>query len=457
MLGVRVPNMDEKNYSGAGEHTGERESTGPQLQVPATGGPYFCGWVPFVLILVAALVGAFATGFLTYRHILLTSQTSGVGQSLLCPAEGRISCDAVLLTQYAVLFDYIPSGALGLMGSIFVLWCAIGGLVIQRLRKLAWALLVVYYFAAVGFSWYFLYLMIYKVANICTWCIVVHVVNFFSIIVVIVVSVMKRKEFLLPEIATKGERTYFVVGGVCLSLAVFLASGLWEKELSFQDAKGKYEEIANDPVVILAMLKASRSYDIPIEPDDPTFGSPSAPFPLIVFSDFECPVCRVREKFLRLVVQRNRKVLKLVYKAYPLAMGCNPQLTQSLHPMACEAARAAYAAYFIGGNRTFMEYSHLLFTHQQEVYSLPWLKLAKKLKLDTRKFERLMQKGSLADKKVKRDVKLGNKLNVRGTPEIFFQKKRLSDYFEGAYFVKVLEDLIRLHNPGRDNLRLKLP
>ena len=138
----------------------------------------------------------------------------------------------------------------------------------------------------------------------------------------------------------------------------------------------------------------------------------------------------MREKFLRLVVQRNRKVLKLVYKAYPLAMGCNPQLTQSLHPMACEAARAAYAAYFIGGNRTFMEYSHLLFTHQ---------------------------KGSLADKKVKRDVKLGNKLNLRGTPEIFFQKKRMSAYLEGAYFVKVLEDLIRLYNPGRDNLRLKLP
>jgi protein-disulfide isomerase/uncharacterized membrane protein len=449
--------MEANSSSEAYENAGEREGSGAGPGISVNGRPYFCGSLPFVLILLATLVGAFATGFLTYRHIVLTSQSSGVGQSLLCPADGRISCDAVLLTEYAVLFDYVSSGALGLMGSVFALWCAIAGLVIQRLRKLAWAVLVLYYFAAVGFSWYFLYLMMYKVTSICPWCIVVHVVNFFSVIVVIVVSIAKKQEFLLPEIATKGERTFFILGGIFLSLAVFFASGMWEKELSFQEAKGKYEEMANDPIVILAMLKASASHDIPIKPDDPVFGSKSAPFPIILFSDFQCPICREKEEFLRGVVRRNPKILRLVYKAFPLSTGCNEELVQNLHPMACEAARAAYAAYFTGGDRAFLKYGHLLFEHQRELYSRPWLGFAKQIGLNTRKFEELLKTGSRADEKIKRDLKLGRTLGLRGTPSVFFQKKLLPSNFEGAYFVKVLEDLIRLYSPGRNDLRLNLP
>ncbi|MEJ2716696.1 MAG: vitamin K epoxide reductase family protein [Deltaproteobacteria bacterium] len=419
--------------------------------------PYFCGSFPFILLLILGVIGTFAAGFLTYRHILLVSETGAVGESFLCRAGARINCDAVLLTDYAMLMDYISSAVLGLMGFVFVLWCTANALVNERLRKISWIVLLLYFFAAIGFSWYFLYLMAFVVANICPWCIVVHVVNIISLVILIVVSIRKRRQFLLPEISTVGERSYFLAGGILLSLLVFFASGMWEKQLSFEDAKAKYEGLANDPVVIMAMLKSSPSYDIPISRSDPSYGLPSAPYPLVLFGDFECPVCARMEIFLVALVKRNRKYLRLVYKSYPLSTSCNDFILGNLHPMACTAARAAYAAFLLGGNRAFLKYGNLLFQNQHRLSKAPWLKFAKKLKLDPKKFQEMMKEDSPAAKKVRKDLDLGISLKLSSTPQIFFLNKRLPENLRGAYFTGALEALIRMNHPEEKNLRLKLP
>ena len=152
-----------------------REPELATISAPTVAGPYFAGRSPFVFLLVIALIGTFATGFLTYRHIALTSHFGAAGESALCPAHGNVNCDAILQTDYAVLFGYFSSAALGLAGFVFVLWLLINALLNQRIRKLSWTFLVVYFFAAIGFSWYYAYIMMFEVDFICTWCIVVHV------------------------------------------------------------------------------------------------------------------------------------------------------------------------------------------------------------------------------------------------------------------------------------------
>ena len=159
-------------------------------------GPYFSSWKPFGVLLVLAAIGTFATGFLNYRHVALTSHFGIAGESALCRAQGSINCDAILLTDYAVLFGYFSSALLGLIGFVFVLWLVVNALLNQRIRKLSWFCLVIYFSAAIGFSWYYAYIMIFEIDFVCPWCIVVHVVNLLSLIFVIVVSIRKRKEFL---------------------------------------------------------------------------------------------------------------------------------------------------------------------------------------------------------------------------------------------------------------------
>ena len=420
-------------------------------------GPFFMGRLPFLLLLVPALIGTFATGFLTYRHIVLASHVGQVGQSFLCRADGRIDCDSILLTEYAVLFDYFPSAVLGLMGFAFVLWLTINALANQRMRKVSWTLLVLYFFAAIGFSWYYAYIMMFEVDIICTWCIVSHVMNLFCLITVLVISIKNREKFLLPEISTLAERIYFVTGGIAVALLIFFVAGMWEKSLSFEEARSKFDDLANDPAVILAVLKAAPSYEVPIGPADPVFGSTTAPHPIVMFTDFQCPVCAKVETYLRRLVAMNPNELSLVFKNLPLSKDCNRTVleTTNPHPMACPAARAAYATFLLGGPAAFWQYSELLFGNQKQLKNERWTEFAQKVGLDMAKFAELMKPDSPAAKKVAEDVELAVKLRLSSTPQVFFEGKRLPENFKGEYLADAIEELIKANYPEKSNFQLK--
>ncbi|MBI5570584.1 MAG: thioredoxin domain-containing protein [Desulfomonile tiedjei] len=454
--------MDGKAHSALEKHSEllRKEESGPvAVAVPVQAGqekPFFSGPLPFVVLLIVALIGVFATSFLSYRHIMLVSNSAGIGDSILCRSDGRVSCDAILMTDYAVLFGYISSAALGLAGFVFVLWCTINALFNHRMRKLAWVLLVAYFFAAIGFSWYYMYIMIFQVDHICTWCIVVHILNAFALILVVWVSIRKKGDILLREIAPLGERVYFVIGGVVLSLAVLSAATMAEKSLTFDDLKMHYEELANDNAVIMAVIRSSPTLEVPVSPEDPVYGSPRAPYPIILFADFQCPGCAKIERSLKDVVDANPGLLRLVYKNYPLSKDCNDAVIaqRDFHPLACTAARAAYAAYLLGGPKAFWTYGELLFANQKRLRDDQWIGYAKQLNLDVNKFTELMKPDSPAAKKVQEDVKLGLKLQLNATPKIFFEGKRLPDNFGTAYLVDALEELLRDNHPEAADVRL---
>ena len=423
--------------------------------LPVMEGPYFTGTLPFVLLLVLALVGVFAAGFLTYRHILLASTVGAVEESFLCKADGSVNCDAILRTDFAVLFGYIPSAALGLTGIVFAWWLILNGLLNQRARKIAWTFLILYFFAAIGFSWYYAYIMAFEVDIICTWCIVVHVVNLLSLIIVLVVAIKNRRKFLIREISTTAERIYLIAGGVLLSLVVFTSAMLWESSLSFGEVKDQFEDLANDPLVILAVLEGAPDYTIPIHAEDPVYGSPKAPYPIIFFSDFRCPVCARQERFLKQLVDKNPKVLRLVFLNYPLSKECNRVVLHDLHPGACVTARAAYSAFLLGGSKAFWAYGDLVFENQKKLKPGMLTTFAEKLNLNKKKFQELMNPESVAAKKVEQDVQVGIELSLTSTPQMFFLGKRIPEMFYGQFLVEAMEGLIKKKNPDGSEIDLK--
>ncbi len=416
----------------------------------------FSGAGPFIIIILLTLVGLFATGYLSYRHIALTAQIASMGDSPLCRSDGKINCDGVLLTDQATLYEYVPSTALGLMGFVFAFWCAINGLINSKLRKDAWALLLIYFFGAIAFTWYFMYLMMFKMEVLCSWCLVVHAVNFVALAVVVIVSVKKRKEFAAPDIASHGERAYFFLGGVTVALLSFFVSGMVEQALCFEDARSRYESIANDPVVLAAQLKAAPSVDIPITPEDPVFGFPDAPHTIVFFGDFECPVCPKMEQFLRMLVIQNQKTLKMVYKSFPLSTTCNKSLLDNTHPMSCQAAQAAYSAFLLGGSSMFFQYGDMLKANKKLLKEEPWVFFAKDLKLDVNKFGELLGADSPARRKINEDIKLGNKLALNATPTMFFDNKRIPYNVQGLFLVGIMEDIVRINNPEMKDFKIKM-
>lgn len=415
----------------------------------------FCGRAPFVVVVALGLIGAFAAGFLTYRHVLLVSQVGAVGESVLCRASGSINCDAILLNPYSLVFKLLPSATLGMAGITFLLWLAFLGMLNARVRREVWAVLLLYLFAAIAFGWYYVYLMLFEMDFLCPWCLVVHFVNLVLLVFVLVVAIRRRKRFELPPLATVAERIYLFLGAVLAFLLVFFLAGFLEKSLSLSEAKKKYDELADNPVVVAALLRASPDYHISIEDTDPVYGESSAPYPIIFFSDFQCPVCLQNEIFLRAVVDLNPRHLRLVFKNYPLSTDCNPTVTTNIHPLACRAAQAACAAFLIGGARAFWEYSDLIFGHQKQLKSDPWVRFAEEIGLDGARFTELMGPYSPAEKKVRKDVNLGMSLGLDSTPEVFFLSKKLPSTLRGERFVVALEDLIHSNYPDHKDLQLR--
>ena len=411
--------------------------------------------IPFGLLFALAVLGTFASGFLAYRHILLLSQTDAVVESFLCRAHGNISCDAVLLTPYAVVFDVVSSAVLGLMGFAFVLWLTASSMFIVRLRKTVITILTLYFSAAIGFSIYFIYLMLFEIDSICPWCIVVHAVNFTSLTILVILLFRNKEDSLFSEDSTLVEQAYFVIGGVLLSGLVFFASGMIEYNFSFRDVEERYFELADNPVVERALLEAAAPAEVPISDKDPVFGSPTAPYPIIIFTDFACPACAKLDKWLRILVLRNKSTLKLVYKNYPLSTDCHPNLAGNLHPMACQAGRAAYAAFLLGGNEAFDAYTELLFRNRKRLKKEPWLEFAEKLNLDKERFQNLIKDGSEADKKIQKDLKLGLELDIMGTPQLVFEKRKIPAKYRGPELINLMQDLIRTYHPDQAKICLR--
>ncbi len=305
------------------------------------------------------------------------------------------------------------------MRLVILFWLSAHGLFITRLRKLAFTSIVAYLCVAISFSAYFSYLMIFKEDFLCTWCIVVHVVNLAALSFAFGVIWRKKTKLEVRSTAAPAEAICVLTSALLAAVAVIAGAQWLEKSLVLQKVTQKYNELRDNPDVATAMIQASPTYDVPVDGADPSYGSPQATYPIVMFTDLQCPVCLRKELFLHAMVDINPEHLRLILKNFPLSTDCNKKLSKNLHPFACEAARAAYAAFLMGGADEYWKYADLIFAHQSNLRTRSWFAFASQLGLDESKFRKLMEVNSAADKKIHQDIELGLKLGLHSTPAIF--------------------------------------
>ncbi len=409
----------------------------------------------FVFFLAASLVGIFATAFLSYRHILLAVEEGAISESPLCRASATINCDAVLQSSAALIFGYFPTAVVGLCGFTVLFWLSINGLLVSRLRKAAFQGIMIYLCIAISFSAYFSYLLFFKEDFLCTWCIVVHVVNSVALSFGLVVAFRNKASLARPSSATKAEELYVITVAI-LAAAIVMSSAQWtETSLALNKVTQRYNELRENPDVVTAIILASPSYDITIDRADPVYGSPEAPYAIVLFTDLQCPVCLSKELFLHAMVDINREFLRLVIKNFPLCTDCNKKISRNLHPYACEAASAAYAAFLLGGTDQYWNYLELIFSQQSNLKTKPWLLFASQLGLRESEFVNYMKADSPVHKKIQEDIKLGLDLGLESTPAIFFLGKKIPEDLTGLPFMIVIENLLRAQYPEKMDLNLR--
>jgi protein-disulfide isomerase len=160
----------------------------------------------------------------------------------------------------------------------------------------------------------------------------------------------------------------------------------------------------------------------------PGFGSADARVVVVQFSDFQCPFCAETAQTVRKLKEDYGARIRFVFRQFPL----------SFHPDARAAAQASLAAHDQG---KFWEYHDLLFAHQDALGREALVEHARKAGLDVVAFRSALDGSSTAER-VEEDLKLGQAVEVQGTPTLFIDKQRIAAPMDYEAMSAVIDKLL---------------
>ncbi|MBI5254269.1 DsbA family protein [Candidatus Falkowbacteria bacterium] len=205
-----------------------------------------------------------------------------------------------------------------------------------------------------------------------------------------------------------------VLGFIILLVIVF-AQGTTDGTKAAGDEKAVVNEdnSVNQPVVAIKDSEYVR-------------GNKDSKVEVIEYSDFECPFCLKHYATMNEVYKNYKDKAKFVFRHFPL----------SFHENAFKAAMAAECA---GEQGKFWEMHDKAFdANQTATMSVDtWKAAAKKLGLDTKKFNACLDGDKYADK-INNDIKEASAAGVSGTPATFINGEVVS----GAYPYDTLKEKI---------------
>ena len=156
----------------------------------------------------------------------------------------------------------------------------------------------------------------------------------------------------------------------------------------------------------------------------PSFGTPGAPMTVVVFSDFECPQCKIEAEVLRKQLMAGFPTqVRVFFKDSPI---------ESLHPWA-KAAAATGRCVLQQGQDHFWNYHDWIYANQADIKAENFRakidEFAKTEKLDQVQFGHCMDNPAGAAAEVDKEIAEGKSLSINATPTIFVNGRRLV----GAY------------------------
>jgi protein-disulfide isomerase len=164
----------------------------------------------------------------------------------------------------------------------------------------------------------------------------------------------------------------------------------------------------------------TKAGNINIEIGDHVYGNTSGKVLLVEYGDIQCPSCGELHPQLKPLLDYYKESLSFVFRNFPLT---------SIHPNALAAATAAEAA---GLQGKYWEMNNLLYDDQNAwaqsdatARTAAFKGYAQSLGLNADKFVEDFDNPAVQTK-IKFDMAIGNKLNVRATPTVYLQGKEIA-------------------------------
>jgi protein-disulfide isomerase/uncharacterized membrane protein len=373
------------------------------------------------------VIGLFISGYLLLHHYALVA-----GKPLetdLCSALFNKGCTAAAFSNLSV-FMKIPVGGWGIIYlSVLGSYIFFSHILVEKepdeIVQLA------FWIAFIGnlFSLFYMVNMILHPVYFCPFCALFHILNFILFFLIKKISKKSLPElirilvqgmgivFLAKPISNKFNNWKWLAFLLPLVLSISIYQWSLMKGLNIRiDKLESYQPIAE-----LEKFDNETLYDLNLLGDDAILGSLDAPVTLVVFSDFQCSLCKMFSTNFAPLVGYNKEKLNIIFKHFPLCSDCNPLVKNNLHPLSCQAAQAAEAARLQG---KFWEYHDLLFETEIKNDSKVFFDVAQKLGLEMDKFKMDFESETTKDK-INKDIEEGLRLKLDGTPSAFLNGKRI--------------------------------
>lgn len=164
-----------------------------------------------------------------------------------------------------------------------------------------------------------------------------------------------------------------------------------------------------------ARLIAGNLYEIPVGPNDATYGPEDAPVTVVEFADFACGYCKKLTYSFGQMKKRYEGQVRWVFKHFPMNPQCNENIKNTRHKNACESAVASECA---RQQDLFWPMHDLMFKNQHKLGKQDLLHYAEEVGLDVPQFQQCLASPA-AKQVVQNDIKMGGKIELSGTPRTF--------------------------------------
>jgi protein-disulfide isomerase len=341
----------------------------------------------------------------------------------------------------------LPVALLAMCFYIFMgVWFSCTGRPVQRARRWHLIPLVLSCLAAAG-SIFYICIMAFVVKDWCKLCLMLHLADFLLCGGMFVL--MPRKPEAKPKSASQAPLTedtdlgfrHFMTTLACILAACAVPLAVRNAQVPVAAASHLLAQLRRErdrykdelKLVMRAEQKLLDVYGftepsaIPPRSGAPTLGDPGAPHQVVLFSDLQCPNCRVFEiRFNKEFLPLWKGKLRLEFRHLPLSTACNPRMKHDMHPLACNASYAAEAAYEQGGHEAFWRMHNLILNQQTELKNaaFDFDALAAEMGLDVQRFQADMA-GAAVRGRIEADVAAAGKLGLTATPAVFLDGRRL--------------------------------
>jgi uncharacterized membrane protein/protein-disulfide isomerase len=379
--------------------------------------------------LLCALVGAGASVSAAYVHYRLLNDPTYLS---FCDVNATISCTQVYMSRFSTVRG-IPVAIFGALWFVVAGLLSLSGLAARpAVRENVPGYLFAGSTLALAVILYLGYASFVLLKTVCLMCLTTYA----AVIGLFLVSgaATSFPMTTLPRRAARDLRV-LVTSPLAIIVALLLFAGA-ASALAFFPREGAVasgEAAAATPTTAPTQAQVSEferwyTSQLRVQLVVPTEG---AKVLVVKFNDFQCPACgqsylQYKPIFAKYEAEHPGAV-RLVLKDYPLNKDCNDNMTQTLHPAACDAAVAVRLAQGHSKTEAMEEW---LYTHQPAM-TPPGVRQAAR---DLGQIGDFDARYAATIAMVRSDIALGRQLGIKSTPTFFINGVKIEGALPPQYF-----------------------